>query len=225
MKTIVITGAGSGIGLATAKKFLNNGWQVIGAFHKQEVPIDHENLVTLKLDLSNSQSIVETANKITGMAYKIDALVNNAGMFLDAYEKTADMQKIRNTFDVNLFGTIDFTERLIGALKGEGHIVNIDSLYGSFSFPIDDENGVGYRMSKAALNMYTRILAYRLRESGIIVSSLDPGWVNTDMGNILSTNSDKPDREPEQVAEDIFTLIQNITESGYFWRFGEKQEW
>lgn len=73
--------------------------------------------------------------------------------------------------------------------------------------------------------MYTRTLAFRLKEKGIIVSSLDPGWVKTDMGNLGATENEKPDREPEEVADEIYDLVINVKESGYFWKLGKKREW
>ena len=141
------------------------------------------------------------------------------------HDKGADIEKIRKTFEVDLFGVIDVTERLVPLMTAGGHIVNVDSAYGAFSFPIDDESSSGYRMAKAALNMYTRTLAFRLRDSGIVVSSYDPGWVKTDMGNAGATETEGPDREPNEAAEDIFRLVSEGTESGYFWSFGEKREW
>jgi NAD(P)-dependent dehydrogenase (short-subunit alcohol dehydrogenase family) len=83
-------------------------------------------------------------------------------------------------------------------------------------------------MSKAALNMYTKTLAFRLREEGIIVSSLDPGWVKTDMGYQASTPEEQPNREPQDAAEDIYkivTEVTQITDSGFFWKDGKKRDW
>jgi NAD(P)-dependent dehydrogenase (short-subunit alcohol dehydrogenase family) len=80
-------------------------------------------------------------------------------------------------------------------------------------------------MSKAALNMYTRTLAFRLKKKGVIVSAIHPGWVKTDMGNSAATEKEKPTIEPEEAANEIYNLIMNKSESGQFWQFGKQREW
>lgn len=225
MKTIIITGASRGIGLATAKKFLDESWKVVGTYFNNKIPIDSSDLISMKMDQSSSESIADFVKKIKEMDLKIDILVNNAGIILDDQDKNIEMEKLRRTFEVDLFGVVDITEQIWPLLSQGGHIVNMDSLYGAFSFNIDDENASAYRMAKAALNMYTRTLAFRTKEKNLIVSSLDPGWVKTDMGAKAATETESPDREPVEVAEDIFNLVNNIKESGYFWRFGKKRPW
>ncbi|MBI2034035.1 MAG: SDR family NAD(P)-dependent oxidoreductase [Candidatus Liptonbacteria bacterium] len=225
MKTIVITGASRGIGLTTTKKFLSEGWRVIGTYLNTPIPISHQNLSVIQFDQGNSASIAKTADSIKKTAPEIDAVVNCAGIILDVQDTEADIEKIRKTFEVDVLGIIDFTERLLPNLRKGSHIVNIDSLYGTFSFPIDDTSSTGYRIAKAGLNMYTRTLAFRLKDRGIIASSLDPGWVKTDMGNKGATETEKPDREPEEPAEDIYHLVTAVHESGYFWKLGKKREW
>lgn len=225
MKTAVITGAGRGIGRATAKKFLDEGWMVIGTFHKNPIPFADPRIVAVELDLSSPGSIDGAVRKIRERGGKIDVLVNNAGVIFDSGDVVADADKVRKTLDVNVVGTIDLTEKLLPLLAEGGRVVNIDSAYGSFSMPIDDETSTGYRISKAALNMYTRTLAFRLKKREIAVSSLDPGWVNTDMGNAVASETEKPDREPEQAADDIYRLATSSVPSGRFWRFGKERAW
>ncbi|HXK40637.1 MAG TPA: SDR family NAD(P)-dependent oxidoreductase [Candidatus Paceibacterota bacterium] len=226
MKTVIITGASRGIGLATAKKFLAEGWRVIGTYLNTPLPLQDENLIAIQYDQGNSESIAKLAGQIKEISSHIDALINNAGILLDANDKTADSAKIRKTLEVNVVGIIDLTERLLSLFQKGGHIVNLNSGYGSISAPIlDDETSAGYRISKAALNMYTRHLAFRLEPRGIIASSLAPGWVKTDMGYSVATETEGPDRTPEQAAEDIFQVVATVKETGQFWRLGKKTEW
>lgn len=226
MKTVVITGASRGIGLATAKKFLDEGWRVIGTYLNTQIPVEHKNLTALQYDQSNPKSIIETADKIKELVPNIDALVNNAGILLDANDKIAVPDKVRKTLEVNVVGVVDLTERLLPLFQKYSHVVNLNSGYGSISAPIlDDETAAGYRISKAALNMYTRHLAFRLEPRGIIVSSIAPGWVKTDMGYMVATETEVPDRTPEQAAQDIFDLVTKIKETGQFWREGKKTDW
>jgi len=225
MKTVLITGVGRGIGLATAKKFLKEEWTVIGTFHKAPVPFADPKFMPIELDLSMSESIDRAAEEIDKRKVRIDVLVNNAGIILDAKDPVADAEKVRGTLAVNVVGVVDFTEKTIPFLVEKAHVINIDSNYGSFSLPIDDETSTGYRISKAALNMYTRTLAFRLKDKGIVVSSLDPGWVKTDMGNAVASETEKPDRTPDEAADDIYKLATATVPSGRFWRFGKEREW
>jgi NAD(P)-dependent dehydrogenase (short-subunit alcohol dehydrogenase family) len=172
--------------------------------------------------------VAKLADKIGKLTSHIDALINNAGILLDGEDRVADPVKVRETLEVNVVGIIDLTERLLPILSENSHIVNLNSGYGVISkseLIEDDECAAGYRISKAALNMYTRHLAFRTRSRGIIVSALAPGWVNTDMGNIVATKNEKPDREPEEAANDIFQLVTTVKETGQFWRLGKKTDW
>lgn len=225
MKTVVITGAGKGIGLATVKKFLENGWRVLGTYYGTKIPLSSAMLTEMVLDLSSQSNIVRVAQEIKKIIPTVDVLINNAGILLDSADNSIDMEKVRKTFEVDLFGLIDFTERLIPLMHSGSHIINLDSGYGSMSEPIDDSSSNAYRLAKAALNMYTRVAAFRLKKQGIIVSSLAPGWVKTDMGYSVASDTQKPDREPEETAVDIYKLATSQVESGFFWEYGKKRKW
>lgn len=226
MKTVVITGANKGIGFATVKKFLEADWSVIATYRETSIPVEHASLVKVRLDLASSESITTTVEEIKKRGAIIDVLINNGGILLDNHDDGIDLQKVRKTFDVDLFGTIDFTERMMPLLSPHAHIVNIASSYGSFSIPIDDESSSAYRMAKAALNMYTRILAFRTSNAGKVISSLHPGWVNTDMGNSVASDTEKPQKTPEAAAQDIFELAtRDDIETGHFWFEGKQWSW
>jgi len=225
MKTAVVTGAGKGIGFATAKKFLENGWRVVGTYHGAPIPVQSDNLVAIPLELTSSQDIARAAEEIKKAAPIIDVLINNAGVLLDGNDNGITMQKLRATFEVNVFGLIDLTERLVPLMPAGSQIVNLDSGYGSLIDPIDDATTSAYRISKAALSMYTKVAAFHLKEKGITVSAMAPGWVKTDMGNSIASDTEKPDRTPEDAANDIYNLVIAQPESGCFWEFGKKREW
>lgn len=133
-------------------------------------------------------------------------------------ELTINIKYLRETLEVNLIGTINFTERIIPLMNLGGHIINISSRAGSLEHVDYTLNYPSYRISKTAINMVTRILAVRLKEK-IKVSSIHPGWVKTDMGG------DDASMEPKEAAEDIFKLANSDVESGQFWFKGEKFPW
>ena len=106
-------------------------------------------------------------------------------------------------------------------ILSKGQIVNTSSVMGSLSKDPGDEvlDDPCYRISKTAVNMYTKTLASRLRKQGITVSSVHPGWVKTDMGG-----KDAP-RKPEEAADKIFTLATTPHKTGLFWYDNEKFPW
>ena len=219
MKTILITGASRGIGKALAQRFLKNGDFVIGTSTSGIANWKDKNLTIFKLNLSESKNIEDCAEKVRRMKKKIDILVNNAGIVVeDEINKSAtDIKYLRETLEVNLIGTVDFTERVIPLMNRGGHIINISSHAGSLNGNYG-KNYPAYRISKVGLNMFTKILAARLKGK-ITVSSVHPGWVKTDMGG------EEADFEPEEVAEDIFKLANSDLETGQFWFKGKKFPW
>ena len=220
MNTVVITGASRGIGHATANRFLKEGWFVIGTSTTGKIDIKSPNFASFAVDYSNSDAVGKVAKEIRTKYPKINVVVNNAGMCIDAIGENIDLDVLRKTLDVNLFGTINFTETLLPAIPKDGHIINISSMAGSLS----DDLAQGwiapaYKISKTAINMYTRVLATLLQEKGITVSSLDPGWVKTDMGG------DEADKSPDEAADDIFKIATSKVETGLFWLEGERRDW
>jgi len=151
---------------------------------------------------------------------KIDFLINNAGILIEKWDVLdINMQQLKKTFNVNVFGTIELTEKLLPRLNSKAHIINITSDWGSFSELNFDAFQPHYKMSKASLNMYTKLLAKRLEEKHIKVSSLDLGWTQTDMGGKGAP------RLPKDVANDILNLLNKDVKSGQFWHQGKVREW
>lgn len=217
MKTILITGASRGIGRALAEKFLSNGDFVIGTSKDGKADFQHENLVFLPLDLFDSNSIVSCFEKFSSLDKSIDILINNAGIYLgEEPGSKLDMSALRKTLEVNLFGQVDLTERLLPFLNDGGQIVNLSSRYGSLSMN-DEIEYPAYSISKASLNMYTKNLATRLKGQ-IIVSSVHPGNVKTDL-------NDEGTISPGEAADDIFNLIDSNPETGQFWFKGKIIGW
>lgn len=222
MKNVLITGISKGIGKALAQKFLEEGYFVTGTSTSGEVDYSNENLIVYTLELSLTESIKKCADAIIQSGKKIDILINNAGVLLDEDETTVIAEKLRQTLEINLIGPIDFTEQLVSTINKDGHIVNIASSAGSISLVGNESHFEGhypcYKISKAAVNMYTRTLALRLKNN-ITVSSVHPGWVKTSIGGT------EADITPEEAAKNIYNLAISNPETGQFWFNGEKLPW
>ena len=231
MKTVLITGIGRGIGKALAQKFLAEGWQVSGTSQTGSVDYSNANLKVFQLDLTSADSIKKCAEAIAAdmskIGAKVDILINNAGVLLDNEETRVIINKLRETLEVNLIGTIDLTERVIPMMNNGGHIINTSSQAGSLTEADiladthEPYHYPAYKISKTAINMYTRTLAVRMNHenTGIIVSSVHPGWVKTDMGG------DEAPTTPEEAAENIYKLAISRPETGQFWYNGKKYPW
>ncbi len=227
MKSVLITGIGKGIGQALAEKFLNEGFAVLGTATTGSVGLSHERLTVYQLELSSSESIAGCARTIARDGKTIDVLINNAAVLLDDDETAVTIDKLRKTLEVNLIGTIDFTERMLPIVALGGHIINISSTAGSLGEMKHFEHShapyryPAYKISKAALNMYTCTLALRMQHEGkdIIISSVHPGWVKTDMGG------DDADVTAEEAAAHIFAFASGRPETGGFWYNGERLPW
>ncbi len=218
MNTVLITGISRGIGKALAEKFLHEGYFIIGTSTNGIAELQHENLKVFALDLSKPESIKECVSQIVEINKKIDILINNAGTWSGAEgDPVVHMDYLRKTLEINLIGTIDFTEQIIPVLHENAHIINVSSRAGSIERSYH-ANYPDYKISKAAINMYTKVLSIRFGEK-FTASSVHPGWVKTDMGGM------EADLEPQEAAEDIYKLAISRPETGQFWYKGEKFPW
>lgn len=211
--TAVITGASRGIGLALAKKMLNNGYIVVGTSRDGTIEaIDHDNFYPMTLNLKDKNSIKEFANLVTERIRGINILINNAGVGPDLGNDLPDPDTFEETFKVNVNGTVFLTEQLIPKVIKNGKIVMISSKLGSIA-STEAFDSVAYKMSKSALNMYTKILSIRLSRI-ISVAAIDPGWVKTE---IRASNLIHAPLTPKESAENIYRFITSNYKSGTYW--------
>ena len=221
MRTAVITGASRGIGKATAEKFLSEGWRVIGTSTDGE-GWQSENIEWIPLDLEDPGSVAKAAEAILSRG-SFEVLINNAGHLDEIESAFGDLPIKRSilekTLEINLVGTIDFTEQLVPSLRSGSHIISVGSILGSITDATEAQSPA-YSISKAALSMYTRQLAAQLKEKGVTVSIVDPGWVRTDMGGPNAV------REAEEPANEIYELATRANvPSGMFWQSGTERSW
>ncbi|MDP3917124.1 MAG: SDR family NAD(P)-dependent oxidoreductase [Nanoarchaeota archaeon] len=217
-KTVFITGISRGIGNGLAKKFLEEGYYVIGTSTAGKGNIKNENLKSLRLNLSSEKSINKCVEDFSKLNRKIDILINNAGVLLDEFETLLKINPLRESLEVNLIGTVSLTEKLLHFMNKKGTIINISSSAGSFEHTRYTKYPA-YKISKAALNMYTKVLSIRLKKRKILVASIHPGWVKTDMGGA------EANLKPEEAATNIYNRIISLKETGQFWFGQDKFPW
>ena len=216
MKTGIITGAGRGIGHATARLLHQKDYRVIGTYRSGNY---HDPLSQwLQLDLADESFIQRFVAEIGDL--KIDFLINNAGVLLEDWSNpNVNMAQLLETLQTNLIGTISLTEKLLPKLNRGAAIVNISSGWGAFSDTDFSEFQPYYKISKAGLNMYTKLLSRRLQSRYIRVAAFDPGWVKTQMGG------DDAMKSTAEVALELFQLLKNDFPTGYFWLDGHPRKW
>jgi len=205
-KIAVVTGANRGIGfeicrqLAQKKNMLviltsrdeKKGREACRALQQKETAIHYGHL-----DVTSASSIRQFAQKLKKEFGRCDILINNAGVFLDRSADSVDfsgifqteIETIRQTMETNVYGPLLLCQALVPLMKENnyGRIVNMSSGMGQLS----DMGGgyVGYRLSKVSLNALTRILTAELKDKNILVNSMCPGWVKTEMGGSEATRS------------------------------------
>jgi len=181
-KVVIISGANSGIGLATTKAFQEKGWKVWAAFHKQiSEELKHmPNIRLCQLDVTDDQCIQETIDAILKEDGKIDALINNAGYGLVGAEECVTIEEVQQLFDVNFFGVLRLTQAVLPTMRRQrsGHIINISSGVGVNALP-----GLGlYSASKFALEGLSESLAATLSPWDIKVAIVEPGFIKNSWG-------------------------------------------
>lgn len=202
MKTVLITGANKSIGFETARQLLKQGYYVyLGCrdLQKGQQAVDqlkseglpHTEPIVIDVDIRDS---IQEARKLLGTKTKsLDVLINNAGVG-GGFPQTSldtDPKVFRQVFETNFFGAINTTQAFIDLLRQspEPRIVNVTSGLGSLTLHNDPTwkyyhvKGAAYTSSKAALNAYTIVLAYDLRDTAFKVNVVDPGYTATDFNH------------------------------------------
>lgn len=227
MKTILITGANRGIGLGIAKHAAERGYSVIGTARDPDSADELRSVAAEveRLDTASKESIDAFARALGDRA--IDVLVNNAGIFPHTCDDITsfDVDAFERVMRVNTLGPILVTRALIPNLeRGERKVVaQITSNLGSITDASKGEMGfLGYRTSKAALNMANATIAHQLGGKGITCVAIHPGWVQTDMGG------QEADLTPDEATRSILDTIEGITprHAGAFMNYaGQPMPW
>jgi NAD(P)-dependent dehydrogenase (short-subunit alcohol dehydrogenase family) len=215
-KVIIITGASSGIGKATALRLIQDGHTVYGAARRVDQMQDLVELggKALELDVTNEAQIVQVVKQIINEQGRIDVLFNNAGYAVYGAIEDVPVETARRQFEVNLFGLARMTQEVLPHMRAQnsGMIINTSSMGGKMFTPL----GAWYHASKHALEGWSDCLRIELKQFGIKVVILEPGIIKTEFSDVMQDGLKQVSAGGayEKLAEElIFSTKQNY-ESG-----------
>jgi NAD(P)-dependent dehydrogenase (short-subunit alcohol dehydrogenase family) len=184
-KTVLITGASSGIGLETALYFHARGWNVIATMRnpeKRRTLLHEKGLPDLvHLDVMDGDSIRVAIGHALDKYQKIDVLVNNAGYAIYGPFESTTLEQIQRQFNTNVFGLMEVTRQLLPHFRQQrsGVLINVTSMGGRIGFPLYTI----YNSTKWALEGFSEALQYELKPLNIKVKVIEPGVIKTDFYN------------------------------------------
>jgi len=215
MKVAIITGATSGIGLATARVLKREGWSLSLVGRKTEaIEEEFKEDLIIKADISDPQVAEEIVKRTVEKFGRLDALINNAGQTLDKPLLRITAEDLENHFRTNLFSAFLLSRSALRYFKDGGVIVNVSSVVGI----IGNSWQTAYSASKAGLIAFTKSLAKEMGSRGIRVVAVAPGFIETPMTEGLPEQVKKKYLEniplrrfgkPEEVAEVIAFLVSD----------------
>ena len=187
-KIVLITGASSGIGLATAERLLESGFIVYGTSRDITHAAQYK-FHLIELDVNNNESVTHAVEQVLENEGRIDVLINNAGFAIaPAGAEESSMQQAQAIFDTNFFGAVRMIRAVIPIMRQQksGLILNISSILGLLPMPF----GALYSASKHALEGYSESLDHELKTQGIRVSLIEPAYTKTSLGiNLLEADA------------------------------------
>lgn len=204
MKTALITGGTKGIGKSIAQEFLENGYEVILNYSKDESAAlatqDEFNMlgycpVLLKADISDEEQVKSMFREIFSIYDRLDVLVNNAGVSLIKIIQSTTLKEWNHIFNVNVKGMFLCSREVVDNMVfcGGGSIINISSIWGEVGASCE----VAYSASKGAVISFTKALSKELAPSNIRVNCVSPGVIDTDMNSALT------EQEMEELVQQI----------------------
>jgi NAD(P)-dependent dehydrogenase (short-subunit alcohol dehydrogenase family) len=193
-KTVLITGASSGIGEVTAKYFLEKGWNVAATMRS---PIDTsnwpmaKNVICPRLDVTLPETIDSAVGETIARFGRIDVLVNNAGYALMGPIEGITPEQLANQFQTNVFGLVSTMQTVLPIMRqqGSGTMINVASIGGRLAFPLTS----AYHATKWAVEGLSESIRYELQQFNIQVKIIEPGGIRTNFIDRGSTWASHPD--------------------------------
>lgn len=215
-KTVLITGASSGIGKATAQMFQQKGWNVVATMRTPDRATDLAklpNTLCLRLDVTDVDSIHDAVGSAIAKFGSIDVLVNNAGYSLVGVFEAATSAQIERQFATNVLGLMAVTQAILPHFRQcrQGAIVNISSIGGRVTFPLYSL----YHSTKWAVEGFSESLQYELRSFNVKVKIVEPGPIKTDFYNRSAAVTSKPELTAyDQFAAKVQTRMEKVGSQG-----------
>lgn len=230
-RVALVTGANRGIGLEVTRQLALRGFTTLlgardarkGEEAASSLLQNGPNVIPIQLDVTDQQPIDAAKRLVEERFGKLDVLINNAAILYDEWQRAenANLEIVREAFETNTLGAWRMCQAFIPLLRKSKHarIVNVSSESGSLT--VMGGGTPAYSVSKAALNALTRMLSDELRPSRILVNSVCPGWVATEMGGPIA---------PRTVEEGAASVMWAVTlpdngPTGGFFRDGEPLAW
>lgn len=206
----LVTGASSGIGLATARALLRNGYRVFGTSRKPMADTS-DGVTMLVCDVTDDRSVQKVVDEVVSRSGRIDLLVNNAGIGLLGGAEESSAVQAKALFDVNVFGVVRLTNAILPVMRRQrkGRIINMSSILGLIPAPFN----ALYASTKHAIEGYSESLDHEVRTQGIRVVLVEPGVTRTSFEENL-TRADQPLPVYDTVRADAEKLMREIVETG-----------
>lgn len=219
-KVVIITGAGSGMGAATAKRFAKDGYKIVlngrtkSKLQSVADEIGSDHVLMIAGDISNPEDAANIVEQTIDTYGRLDVLVNNAAIAIFSNIKDLSLDDWNKQLSINTTGPFLMIKNAINHLeKTKGSIVNVSSVSGLGG----DWNGFAYDATKGAINMMTQALALDFAAKGVRVNAVAPSLTDTDMGASVTQNPEilekfktriamKRAGQPEEVADVIAFL-------------------
>ena len=211
-KTILITGASSGIGKATAIHFQNLGWNVVATMRSPEKETELnqlDNVLVNRLDVLDLDSIKQAIKEGIEKFGKIDVLLNNAGYGAYGPLEGTPRKNILRQYNVNVIGLMDVTRAVLPHFRANqsGVIINVSSIGGKMTFPL----GSLYHGTKFAVEGLSEALSYEMEQIGVKVKIVEPGAIATDFGGrSFNFNNDESLTEYQPLIHKLMSAMESF---------------
>ena len=205
----LVTGASTGIGKATALALVKAGFEVIGTSRNTTGAAPYDGVTFLNLEVASDESVTAAVGRVIQRFGRLDVLVNNAGVGSTGAAEESSVAQDRGVFDINVFGLIRMTKAVLPQMRaqGNGRIINISSVVGFIPMPYM----AIYAASKHSVEGYSESLDHEVREHGVRVLLIEPGWTRTAL-DVNGVTPDSPLRiyaEQRRIAEKLIAQAVN----------------